>query len=126
MSYIKPLKEVMSPHTIGSTYCDNFDTHLKYCSIFWGGDTEGKGIFKLQERVMQNIRGVGKRTSCRQIFRDLNILAVAYVNITEIVSYIKRNKENLEQAVNVHYYNTQKKLYVHVQFRIISFYKTWE
>jgi hypothetical protein len=64
----------MSPHTIGTTSFDNSDINLTYGSIFGGGDTEGKGIFLLQKRVVQNIRGVGKKTYCMQIFRDLNML----------------------------------------------------
>jgi hypothetical protein len=66
----------MSPHTIGSTYSDNSDIYLRYGSILGGGDTEGKGIFLLQKRVLQNIRGVAKQTYCRQIFRDLNMLPI--------------------------------------------------
>jgi hypothetical protein len=70
------MKEVINPHTIGITYFENSDIHLRYGSIFWGGDNEGKGIFLLHKRVMQNIRGVGKQTFCRQIFRNLNMLPV--------------------------------------------------
>jgi len=51
----------MSPHTIRSTYFDNSDIYLRYGSILRVGDTEGKGMFLLQTRVMQNIRGVRKQ-----------------------------------------------------------------
>jgi hypothetical protein len=46
---------------MGSTYFDNSDIYLRYGSVLGVGDTEGKGIFLLQMRVMQNIRGVGKQ-----------------------------------------------------------------
>ena len=42
----------MSPHTTGGIYFDNSDIHLRYGSIFGGWDTEGKGIFLLQKRIM--------------------------------------------------------------------------
>jgi len=60
----------------GSIYFDNSYVYLRYGSILGGGDIEGKGIFLLQKRVVQNIRGVGKQTYCRQIFRDLNMLPI--------------------------------------------------
>jgi len=41
-----------------------------------GGDSEEKGIFLLQKRVVQNTRGAGKQTYCRQIFRDLKMLPI--------------------------------------------------
>jgi len=69
----------MSPHNIGSTYFDNSDIYLIYGSILegrGGGGFEGKGIFLLQKRVVQNIRGAGKQTYCRQIFRDLKMLPI--------------------------------------------------
>jgi len=50
----------ISPHTTGINYFENSDIHLRYGSIFGGGDTEGKGLFLLQKKVKQNIRGVGK------------------------------------------------------------------
>ena len=38
----------------------------------------------------------GEKTSCRQIFRELHILPVASIYISEIVCYIKTNKANLK------------------------------
>jgi hypothetical protein len=44
-------------------------------------DNESKSIFKLQKRVWQIISGVSKQLSCRQLFKDFNILPVACIYI---------------------------------------------
>jgi len=55
--------------------------------------------------------GVWKQSSCKQIFRILNILPVACIYINETICYDK-----LEQKVEVHNYKTherQPNLHVH-------------
>jgi len=46
---------------------------------------------------MKIIHDTGEQTSCRQILGYLFILPVACVYIIEVMCYIQRNKENLEQ-----------------------------
>lgn len=43
---IKFVKDVMSPYAIKSVCFTHFYIHLRHCLIFWGGDTESKGILK--------------------------------------------------------------------------------
>jgi hypothetical protein len=50
------------------------------------------------------------------IFKDYNILPVACLYILEIKCYIKKYKDSLEQNVQFHNYNMQRKLDLHVQF----------
>jgi hypothetical protein len=102
---------------IRSIYYAHFYALLRYSINFWGGDNESNNIFKLQTRVIQIISGVSKHTSCRHIFKDCNILTVAWLYILEIVCYIKKYKDSLEQNIQFHDYDMQRKLYPHVQFR---------
>jgi hypothetical protein len=54
--------------------------------------------------------------SCRQIFKNYNILSVACLYILEIVCYVKKYKDSLEQNVQFRNYDMQRKLDLHVQF----------
>jgi hypothetical protein len=58
--------------------------------------------------------GVSKHTSCREIFKDYSIFTVACLYILDIVYYIK--KQFLEQNAQIHKYDTQRKLDLHVHF----------
>jgi hypothetical protein len=97
-------------------YYAHFHSLLRYGIIFWGGDIDNNNIFKLQKRVIRIISGTSRKTSCRQIFKDYNILTVTCLYIREIVCFIKKYKGSLEQNVQVHNYNTREKMDLHVQY----------
>jgi hypothetical protein len=58
----------------------------------WSGDNESNKIFKLQKKVLQIISGVSNRTSCRQIFKDYNILILSSLYVLEVIYFIKSVK----------------------------------
>jgi hypothetical protein len=89
---------------------------LRYGIIFWGGDNESTKIFKLQKRILQLMSSVNNHTSCTEIFKDYRILTVACLYILEIICYIKKHKQFLEQNAQVHKYDTRRQLDLHVQF----------
>jgi len=71
---ISSLKNVMSPYVLRTTYFACFRVHLRYGLTLWGGDPECIRIFRLQKKVTR-IRGkAGQNVSCRNLFKDLNIL----------------------------------------------------
>ena len=72
--------------------------------------------FNLKKRAIQIISGVSKYMSCRQIFKDYSILTVACLHILDIVYYIRKHKQFLEQNAQVHKYDTRRQLDLHVQF----------
>jgi hypothetical protein len=59
---------------------------------------------------------VGRYASCRQLFKDLNILPLACMYISEIICHIKLHTDKLEQNTEIHNHNTHQKLDLHVQF----------
>jgi hypothetical protein len=97
-------------------YFANFHSHLRYGILFWGGDLQSTEVFKLQKKVVRLICNVKRMTSCRKLFRNLNILPVPCVNIMENVCYIKLNNKGLKQNLAIHDYNTQHRLDFQTQF----------
>ena len=74
---------------------------------FGGGGRGGKLKVKAyvnRINVIQNISGMWKRISCRQTFRNLNILPVHSIHTIKVACYIQNN---LEQNVKVHSHNTE-------------------
>jgi hypothetical protein len=61
-------------------------------------------------------KNLTRNLSCRQIFKGYNILTVACLYILEIVCYVKKCTDSLEQNVHFHNYDTLRKLDLHVQF----------
>jgi hypothetical protein len=93
-----------------------FHAYLRHGLVFWGGDSKSKIIFKLQKQVVWIISGVSRYTSCRQLFKDLNMLPVSCMYISEVVCHIKLHIEKPEQNTAIHNHNTHQKLILHVQF----------
>ena len=47
---------------------------ITYCIIFWGNSTGSNEVFKLQKTAIRIITNTHSRTSCRNLFKELNIL----------------------------------------------------
>jgi hypothetical protein len=113
---IRSLRDTMSPLVIRSIYFAHVYSHLKYGLIFWGGDSKSKTIFKLQKSVIRIISRVGRLSSCRQLFKELDLLTLPCMYIFELVCYIKLHFGELDQNSVVHNHNTRPKLNLNVQF----------
>jgi len=61
--------------------------------------------------------GVSSRTSCKQLFKELNILTLASLYIFEVTCFIRKYCQSLEQNSKVHQYNTRRTLDIHVKLQ---------
>ena len=73
-------------------------------------------ILGIQKRVIRSTVGISSRTSCRQLFKELNILTLAslYIYISEVISFITKYRQSVELNSNIHTYNTQRKMDIHI------------
>ena len=67
--------------------------------------------------------GVNSRTSCRQLFKELNILTLSSLYILEVTCFLKRYCQSLELNVNVHNHNTRRKMDIHIKSHRTNLYK---
>jgi len=122
---IKSLKGILSPYMIRNIYFTKFQALLRFGILFWGGRGRelNKRIFRIQKRVIRLMSGVRSRTSCRQLFKELNILTLASLYIFEITCFIRKYCQSLEQNYQVHQHNTRRKLDIHVKTQKTELYK---
>ena len=68
--------------------------------------------------------GGSSRTSCRQLFKELNILTLGslYIYCKWLVSW-ENTCQSLEQNFKVHKYNTWRKMDIHVELHNAEVYK---
>jgi hypothetical protein len=69
-----------------------------YGIIFWGNSSCSEDIFKIRKRIVRLIMNSGKKASCRQLFRELNILPVQSRYILSILLFVAKNKEQLSSC----------------------------
>ena len=93
-----------------------FHVHFRYGVILWGGNTESKKIFHLQKKAVRIIGRVGQYVSCRNLFKDLNILTLPCLYISEVVCKTRSNWEQMKQNQEIHDHSTCHKSDFHIQY----------
>jgi hypothetical protein len=101
--------------------CSNYkkrynEKDMSIMTLNWGGDSKSKTIFKLQKSVIRIISRVGRLSSCRQLFKELDLLPFPCMYICELVCCIKSHFGELDQNSVVQNHNACQKLNLHVQF----------
>jgi hypothetical protein len=104
---VKALRNIVSQPVLRNIYFAKFQSKLRYRIIFWGAENSSKEVFIMQEKILQTIKGVNNRVSCRQVFKDYKILTLTSLYILEVLCYLKKNKVYNIQNKNVHNYGTR-------------------
>jgi hypothetical protein len=79
-------------------------------------------IFRVQKRVIRSMAGIHSKTSCKQMFKELNILTLASLYIFKVTCSIRKYCQSLEQNSGIHQYNTRRKLDIHVKLQKTEIY----
>jgi hypothetical protein len=66
----------MSLDSTKMIYYSYVHSTLKYGIIFWGSAPLSMNIFKIQKRIIRVMSGSGKLVSCRNLFKELQILTL--------------------------------------------------
>jgi hypothetical protein len=115
---ISSLKNVTSPYVLRTVYFACFHAHLRYGLTLWGGDPESIRIFQLQKKVLRIIGGTGRHASCRNVFKNLNILPLTCLCISEVVCCVKSNMEKMKYNGEEHDHCTQYMTILHTKNQI--------
>ena len=59
--------------------------------------------------------GVGKSTSCRQLFKDCKILTVTSLYILEVVCFLKKYKSAVQKNEQIHDHNTKRNMNLYIK-----------
>jgi hypothetical protein len=89
--------------------------------MLWGGDNESNKIFKLQKKVLRIISGVSNHTSCRQIFKDYNILTLSSLYILEVICFIEKYKDFMAKNLDIHNHKAKKTKFTCMTLQYNSF-----
>jgi hypothetical protein len=105
---LRQMKEICSIEALKVVYYGVIQTHLSYGVIFWGSCSETKLLraFVLQKLAIRVICRLSSRQSCKDHFKNLNILTLPALYIFETIIFCVL-KCNLVQGRNVHSYNTR-------------------
>jgi hypothetical protein len=109
--------------TLRSIYFAYFHSIAIYGIIFWGNSSYSKKIFTLQKRRIRIMVGAHPRTSCRRLFKKLEILTVPSQYIYSLMSVFIGNQEKFQTNSSVHNINTRNKHHLHRLVANLSYFQ---
>jgi hypothetical protein len=71
---IRSVKPYVRTNAIIMIYHSLFHAVMTYRIIFWRNSSLGTRVFRMQKKAIRIITGRGKRESCGNLFKELNIL----------------------------------------------------
>jgi hypothetical protein len=92
--------------TLKSIYFAYFHSIASYGIILGWNSSNSRRIFTLQKRTIRIMVGAHPRTSCRRLFKKLEILTVPRQYIYSSMSFFIGSQENFQTNSSVHSINT--------------------
>lgn len=120
---IYQLRDVVSRSVLLTYYFAQFHSVISYGLLGWGASAESVRVFKLQKRAVRFIVGANKRTSCKDIFKQLRILTLPCIFILQLLIYAKSQLHDIPTLNNYHSYNTRNELILEVPNHRLSLYE---
>jgi hypothetical protein len=87
---------------------------MTYGLMFWGNLSHAARAFKLQKRVIRLIKGCGYRDSCREHFRDMNILPLRSQYIYSLMMFVIKNREMVDTNSDCYEIDTRQHMNIHM------------
>jgi hypothetical protein len=93
---IRVIKPFMSLDVLRTIYFSYVHSVMSYGIVFWGGNSHHSiNIFKIQKRIIRIITHTGRRDSCHQLFKQLQILTLPsqYTRTLPLLLFVNNNRE---------------------------------
>ena len=104
----------MSPDVLRTIYFSYVHSVNSYGIIFGGNSCFSTNIFKIQKRIIRIITNTGRHDSCRQLFKQLQILPLPSHYIYSLLVFVKKNRKLFLSNSEIHELNTQYNQNLHL------------
>lgn len=105
---IRRIRRIAGQDAARLAYFGAFHSRATYGILLWGGSSHVKEIFLQQKKAIRAVVGVNSRTSCRQIFKSLEILTIMSCYILScLIQFHMTDKPPTHS--DIHNYDTRNK-----------------
>ena len=111
---IRAVKPFMSSEILKMIYYSYFHSLLSYGIILWGNSHFSDSIFKIQKRIIRVITNTGRRDSCRELYKKLQILTLPSQYILSLLVFVNKNRSGFLSNSEIHDVNTRYKHNLHL------------
>jgi hypothetical protein len=117
---IRAIKPFMSSKILKAVYYSYFHSIMSYDIIFWGSSTLTNNIFKIQKRVIRIMDNKSNQYSCRQLFKQYQILTLPAQYILSLAMFVIKHKDSFPTNSSIHDLNTRHKFNLHLPLTNLS------
>ena len=111
---IRSMKPLLSTDILRMICFSYAHSVMSYGIIFWGNKHSNKNIFKIQKRIIRIIANIGNHESCRQAFKELQILTLPLQFIFSLLIFVNKIREIFYKNSEIHDCNTHfKDIYIY-------------
>lgn len=102
---LRSLKGSCMQHILITFYHSNFISSMRYGIVHWGFSANCTRVFSLQKRALRTIYSLRLRESCRNVFKDNNLLTFYDIYILDVTCFVYKfisefNKDNVKHKIN--------------------------
>jgi len=120
---IRSVKPSVNTNAIIMIYHSLFHAVMTYGIIFWGNSSHSTQVYKMQKRAIRIIMGWGNRESCRNLFKELNILPLMSQYILSLLTFVSNNREEYFANSEIHNINTRDTSNLHLPRAHLNIYQ---
>jgi hypothetical protein len=106
---VRSMVHISNFNTLKSIYNAYFHSIIKYELNVWGNSTNSGKIFTLQKKIVRIMAGAQLRTSCRSLFKQLEIPSVPCPHVLSLMNFIINRMENFYTYSSIHNINKRNK-----------------
>jgi len=100
---IRSIKPFLSVDIVRMIYFSYVHSVMSYGIIFGGNSHHSNSIFNIQKRIIRLITNTGSRVSCRQLFKQLQILSLPSQYIFYLLVFVNKNRGLFQSNSEIHY-----------------------
>jgi len=106
---LRALNPILSVSNLKMIYFSYIHSIITNGIIFWGNSTGSDEVFKIQKRAIRIITNSHCSISCRNLFKELNILPLQSQCILSLAVYVAKNIDDFTINSDIHSINTRHK-----------------
>ncbi|GFG29899.1 hypothetical protein Cfor_02255, partial [Coptotermes formosanus] len=104
---LRNIKHVVPLDTLKVIYFAHIHSIISYGIILWGCSSYAKKVFLLQKKIIRIITNTKPRDSCREIFKNMEIMTLYSQYIYSLTLYTINNKYLFNTNNEIHKYRTR-------------------
>jgi len=103
----RAIKPFMTTRVLKMVYYSYFHSIMSYGIIFWGSSHFSINILRTQKRIIRIMTNRSKRDSCRQLYKQLQILTLPGQYILSLLLFVIKYREFFPLNSDIHDRNTR-------------------